>query len=118
MKIVHIDQLSDEKISHSPKIKKRVFIKKGQVPYITNFSQATFKTGQIASELTHPNLFMIFLVESGSGLIKVDGKVNQIKEGHCILVEPGEAHEIINTSANDLLITYFGVEKKPKAKKK
>lgn len=111
MKIVSLEKIKQEPSSHSPKIMKKVLIKKGEIPKLTNFSQAYFKPGQIASEHVHENMYEVYLVESGTGLIKVDGKVSQLKSGDCVVTEPGEAHEFINTGKEDLILTYFGVEK-------
>jgi mannose-6-phosphate isomerase-like protein (cupin superfamily) len=111
MKITSLEKIKEEPVSHSPKIKKRVLVKKGEMPHLTNFSQAYYKPGQIASEHTHEDVFEAFLVEQGTGLIKVNGKVNKLKKGDCVLVEPGEAHEIINTGSEVLILTYFGIEK-------
>ena len=80
MKIVSLEKLKDEPLSHSPKIKKRVLLKKGEVPHLTSFSQATFKPGQIASEHVHEDMYEVYLVQGGTGLIKVDGKVHQLKK--------------------------------------
>jgi mannose-6-phosphate isomerase-like protein (cupin superfamily) len=112
MKIISLEKIKPEPDSHSPKVTKKVILKKAAVPHLSHFSQASFKPGQIASEHIHEKMFEALLVESGTGLIKVDGKVHQLKKGDCVLVEPGEGHEIINTGSQDLILTYFGVDTK------
>lgn len=112
MKIINLEKIKEEPDTHSPKINRRTFLKKGEIPHLINFSQASFKPGKIASEHIHEDMHEVFLVESGTGLIKVNGKVHQLKKGDCILIEAEEGHEIINTGSEDLILTYFGIKKK------
>lgn len=48
------------------------------------------------------------------GIIKINGKVEQIKEGSFIVIEPGEAHEVLNTGSEGLTITYIEISNKKK----
>ena len=111
MKISSLEKIKEVASSHSPKIKERVLIEKGGVPHLAFFSQAAFKPGQIASEDKHEDIWEVYLVEAGTGLVKINGKVNQLKNGDCVVIEPNEAHEFINTGSEDLILTYFGIEK-------
>lgn len=111
MKLTSLTAIKEEPLTHNPKIQKRVMVKKGEVAHLTQFAQTTFRPGQISSEHVHDDIYEIYLVESGSGIVKVNGKVTQIKEGDSIVVEPQEAHEFLNTGSEDLTLTYFGVEK-------
>ena len=81
----------------------------GDLPHLTNFSQACFAPGQIASGHSHTDMSEVFFVESGLGNIRINGIDYQLKLGVCIAVEPGEIHEISNTGNTDLIITYFGL---------
>lgn len=112
MKFISLDKIKEESVSHNPKVKKKVLIKKGEMPHLTQFAQSFFKPGQIASEHIHEDMYEVYLVEAGTGILKVNGKVHQIKKGDCAMTEPGEAHEFINTGTEDLILTYFRVEKK------
>ncbi len=111
MKILSLEKIKSEPVSHNPKIQKKVFVKKGDIPHMLQFAQSTFTSGQIASEHVHEDMYEIYLVEGGQGIVKVAGKVEQIKLGDCIIIEPGDAHEFLNTGADDLILTYFGIEK-------
>ena len=42
--------------------------------------------------------------------MKIGASEHQLESGVCILVEPGELHEISNTEASDLVLNYFGIE--------
>lgn len=110
MKIISLSDLPEEGISHNPEIKKRVMLGKGEIPCLTNFSQVRFKSGQASGAHAHENLYEVFFVEAGKGIIHVDDKEYQVQKGFCILVEPGEIHNIINTLSSELVITYFGLK--------
>jgi mannose-6-phosphate isomerase-like protein (cupin superfamily) len=110
MKKTSLSELPTEGVSHDPQIVKQVLLTRGDVPHLTAFSRATFSPGQTAHEHQHRDMFEVFFVLSGSGLMKIGGSEHQLESGVCILVEPGELHEISNTGASDLVLNYFGIE--------
>jgi len=109
MKIVSLTELPDQKVSHNPRISKRVMIAPGELGKLTNFSRAVFPAGEIAPAHRHADMGEVFFVLSGSGEMRIDGETFQLRPGVCVLVEPLEAHEIENTGDEELVITYFGV---------
>ena len=109
MKKVSLEQLPREGVSHDPQITKQVLLRTGNVPHLTTFARATLLPGQIAREHSHRDMFEVFLVDVGMGVMKIGGVEHQLAAGVCIVVEPGETHEIVNDSATDLVLTYFGV---------
>jgi mannose-6-phosphate isomerase-like protein (cupin superfamily) len=109
MKIISLSQLPEEGVSHNPEIKKKVMLRKGEVPNLTNFSQALFKLGQAAGIHTHKDMYEIFFIENGRGIIQVEDKEYLVEKGFCIMVEPGESHDIINPASPELVVTYFGL---------
>ena len=110
MKIVSLKNLPEEQNSHNPQITKKVMIKNGEVPHLTNLTQATFPPGVLANEHTHQDMYEIFFIEKGSANIKINGKSYKMEIGDCMTVEPGDAHEVSNSGESDLIITYMGVE--------
>lgn len=86
----------------------------GDLPHLTNFSQARFAPGQIAAAHAHDDMCEVFFVESGSGVIRIDDNEYPLQEGTCVAVEPGEAHEVANNGTNELVLTYFGLRVSPK----
>ena len=50
------------------------------------------------------------LLKRVEGIIRVNNKEYRLERGVCIVVEPGEVHEIINTVSSDLVLTYFGLK--------
>ena len=75
-----------------------------------NFSQARFAPGQGTIAHTHTDMWETYLVESGEGVMQIDGVEVKLAIGTCIAVEPGEVHEVINTGFTELVLTYFGVQ--------
>lgn len=110
MKLVSLKTLPVEPNSHNPKISKKVLIRNGQVPRLTNLTQATFPPGEIVNAHSHQDMYEIFFVEEGFGIININDKPHSIEKGTCLTVELGEKHEIINSSNKDLIITHLGIE--------
>jgi mannose-6-phosphate isomerase-like protein (cupin superfamily) len=109
MKIVFLNHLPEVGISHNPEIKKRVMLNSEDIPYLTTLSQARFTAGQVADAHSHDKMYEVFLIVTGEGLIRVDSKDHPLYPGVCLMVEPGEVHEIVNTGTQDLVMTYFGI---------
>ena len=110
MKLTNLSQLPSQQVSHNPEIKKKVMLAFGDIPHLTNFSQAVFAPEQIASKHRHRDLNEVFFVQSGTGIIRVNDREFILTPGTCIAVEAGEYHEIINTGKSDLILTYFGIK--------
>jgi len=81
----------------------------GDLPHLTNFSQARFAPGQVAAAHTHQDMCEVFFVESGMGEIRIDGTAYPLVAGSCVAVEPGEVHEVVNSGPTELVLTYFGL---------
>lgn len=109
MKRIALNELPEESVSHNPAIKKKVMLRLGDLPHLTNFSQARFAPGQVASAHAHSDMCEVFFVESGEGVILIDGESHLLTKGVCVAVEPGERHEVRNTGTEELLLTYFGL---------
>ncbi|MGA9995905.1 MAG: cupin domain-containing protein [Pyrinomonadaceae bacterium] len=110
MKIVSLADLTEEGVSHNPEIRKRVMLRLGDVPQLTNFTQSRLAPGQVASAHQHADMFEVFFVQAGEGVMRVDDVEQRLEAGVCVMVEPGEAHEIACTGAGELVLLYFGVE--------
>ena len=110
MKTTSLAGLPADQVSHNPEIKKKAMLRPGDLPHVTNFSQVRFAPGQVASAHAHRDMYEVFFVESGMGLIRVDGVEHPLEPGVCVAVEPGEVHEIVNAGSVDLVLIYFGVQ--------
>jgi quercetin dioxygenase-like cupin family protein len=102
-------EIPEESVSHNPEIKKKVLLRLGEIPHLTNFSQARFAPGQRAAAHVHQDMYEVFFVESGMGVICIDDQEYALLPGKCIAIELGEIHEVINTGATELVLTYFGL---------
>lgn len=109
MKLTSLSDLPAEFVSHNPAIQKKVLLRPGDLPHLTNFSQARLAAGQIASAHHHADMYEVFFVESGSGIITIDRTPYPLTPGVCVAVEPGESHEVQNTGTEELILTYFGL---------
>ena len=109
MKLTSLKDLPEESVSHNPEIKKKVMLRFGDLPHLTNFSQARFAPGQVASAHAHEDMCEVFFVESGSGFISINGKKYPLLPGSCVAVDVGEVHEVVNTGTDELVLTYFGL---------
>lgn len=109
MKLTALSQIPEEPVSHNPAIQKRVMLRLGDLPHLTNFSQARFAPGQVAAAHAHTDMCEVFFVEAGTGTIEINGEAQALTPGVCVAVEPGEVHEVSNTGTADLVLTYFGL---------
>lgn len=109
MKIVSLVTLPKTTTSHNSAGEKRNMIPNGAIPSLVQFSQVAFQPGEVATEHKHDDMYEVFLVESGIGVIKLNGEEHPLEKGMCITVEPGELHEVTNMGATDLILTYFGI---------
>lgn len=104
-----LTQLPDLPVSHNPRISKRQLFANGEVPAITQIARATFPAGEVAPGHAHADMWEVFLFESGTGELEIDGSVRAVGAGHAFLVAPGEVHEIRNTGNGPLVVTVVGV---------
>lgn len=109
MQYSRLNDLPENSVSHNPNIKKKLIISKGKIPTLTNFSQAILSSGQISFAHSHEDMWEVFYVESGEGIMMINDQPHKLETGVTITVEPYEKHEIINNSSSDLIINYFGI---------
>lgn len=109
MKRVSLNDLADQGVSHNAAIRKKVMLQPGDIPHLTNFSQAAFAPGQVANAHAHSDMYEVFFVSAGTGTMIVNGLDQSLSPGICILVEPGDVHEVRNTGEEALVLTYFGI---------
>lgn len=109
MKFTSLAHLPEQVSSHNPLVKKKVMISNGELPNLTNFSQAIFAPGESVIPHIHPTMYEIFFVEQGEGIIRINEQDYPLEPGNCIIVEPQELHQLINTGSQDLILTFFGL---------
>ncbi|MDJ0705031.1 MAG: cupin domain-containing protein [Leptolyngbyaceae cyanobacterium MO_188.B28] len=109
MKQVSLNTLPNQGVSHNTAIRKQVMLQTGDLPYLSQFAQACFEPGQVATAHAHADMHEVFFVQAGQGSMLVDGVAHVLEPGVCIAVEPGEIHEVRNTGDDLLVLTYFGI---------
>ncbi|NET31124.1 MAG: cupin domain-containing protein [Cyanothece sp. SIO1E1] len=109
MKLTSLSSLPEEQVSHNPATKKKVMLRLGDLPHLTNFAQARFAPGQLAAAHAHQDMCEVFFVESGAGVIYINGDPHLLQPGTCVTVDPGEVHEVVNNGSSELVLTYFGL---------
>ncbi|MEH2255200.1 cupin domain-containing protein [Nostoc sp.] len=92
-----LKDLLEESVSHNAEIKKKVMLRFGDLPHLTNFSQARFAPGQTAPAHAHQDICEVFFVEAGSGVIHIDGTKYPLLPLNCMAIEPRELHEVVNS---------------------
>ena len=110
MKKVSLADTPAEPVSHDPELTKQVLLRRGDLPHLTNFSRSRLPPGRSARAHAHAGMHEVFYVESGAGLMRVEGQEVTLGAGVCVAVRPGESHEIENTGASELVLIYFGIE--------
>jgi len=109
---VTTSQLQDlpwEEVSHNPAIKKRVFLRNGDLGPITQLAQAVFQPGDIAPGHVHLDMGEVFLVLSGTLTIDVAGDITSHPSGACLSLHSNERHELSNRGSEDLVLLTLGV---------
>jgi len=96
-------------VSHNSEVKKTELLKFCEIPNIAMFSQVKFEPGQSVTAHKHKDMYELFFVENGRGIIKINNEIFEVDAGVCLVAEPQEIHEIKNDSDSFLIITYFGV---------
>jgi len=105
----NLQDILAESVSHNHEISKKVMLRFGDIPHLTNFSQAYFAPGQVSPAHSHSDMYEVFFVEAGSGTIMIDYEKYPLLPGSCYVVHLGEVHEIANTGLTELIISYFGI---------
>ncbi len=110
MKVTSLASLPQEGVSHDPQLKKQVILRRGQVPHLMSFSRSCVSPGQTTSPHAHADMVEVFLVQSGRGVLTVDGQKVALSADICVTIEPGETHEIACHGDEPLTLLYFGVQ--------
>ncbi len=109
MLVFYATQLRDQPVSHNAAIVKNVLVAPGCVPGLMQFSRAVFPPGQTAWAHRHGDMYEIFYFLQGKGVLTVNGQEQHMEAGDCVVIEPGEIHELYNGGSGELVLIYFGI---------
>jgi uncharacterized cupin superfamily protein len=62
---------------------------------------------------SHSSQWEMYLIIAGRGQVRTPSGVGELREGDCVVHAPGEAHQITNTGATDLV--YYIIADNPKS---
>lgn len=109
MKIIHSKDIVESPVSHDDLIFKKVFISKGEIPKLMQFSSATLESGQSVEKHVHSSMFEVFYIQKGKFVFVVNDRKVVLKQGDCITIEQGEFHSLSNSFKEEVTLLYFGV---------
>jgi len=110
MKLLNLKDIPLQSNSHNERISKRVWLANHEFGNVTQLAQSVFPPGDKVMKHSHPDMDDVFVVQSGRGLITIDGITHDIKPGTCTVVEPGEYNELENIEEEDLVLIHFGIK--------
>ncbi|MBF0588137.1 MAG: cupin domain-containing protein [Magnetococcales bacterium] len=113
MKIVSLSDIQDEPSIHNPAISKKVILNPGDAPHIKSVGQVHFEPGQVIQSHRHTDMHEIFMIRTGSGVIRMGGEAYPLTSGSTTVVQPGEPHEVENTGTEPMLLIYFQIPLSP-----
>ncbi len=113
MKIINSAETVVTATSHAPvtAIAKKVFLKKGEIPHLTQFASGIFKSGSYVELHSHKDMYEIFMITQGSIDFVVNGENRTLSTGMGIVVEPGDEHEVRNHYGQDAHLLFFSIVK-------
>ena len=109
MKLVDVESVDAGSVSHDPGIIRRILLGEEQLPGSVRLSHALLAPGQRVTPHRHDQLFEIFYLISGDGVLSVEGNDTPIHAGSCFVIEPGEEHALMNSGEMDMTLLYFGL---------
>lgn len=109
MRLVDLNSLVSEPLSHDTHSRKQVIFKNGEIPHLTQLAQARIPPGARLTPHAHRDMHEVFVVLGGHGMLHCGGTTYEVEPGTCIEIAPGEMHAFENDGAEDLLVVYFGI---------
>lgn len=103
MKLYDLDKTPETPVSHEPGLNKKVLMP-GAIGCLRHLSHITLKEGDKVAVHAHADATEVFYCTKGSVEFSVNGKPAVMKNGTCLVVEPGEAHAIVKVGEPTELI--------------
>ncbi|MDA8090075.1 MAG: cupin domain-containing protein [Nitrospiraceae bacterium] len=109
MKYFRLEETPESPVTHSPDIKKRVFTKE-PVSCVRHLSHVVLGPGDSAFAHSHEDGFEVFYCANGEAVFSINGKDFPLHAGDCMVVEPGDVHEIMPVNGKAELFYFFAVK--------
>ena len=93
MRFYSLDSTPFKPVTHDPELKKQVLVPEG-FSCVKHISHITLDPGSTASSHYHDAVYEVFYCIIGEAVFRVSGRKVQLTRGNCLVVEPGEVHEI------------------------
>jgi len=108
MHLIKLTEQPLQDVSHDPGLKKRILLNSGIVPAITQLATTSIAPNMATRSHVHRDVTEVFVILEGTAQARIDGREVVLQSGDCLVVEPGEAHALVNVGAVDLRLLYFG----------
>lgn len=112
MRVVDVESVPDEGLSHDPRILKRVLTPPGGISGLTQFARSVIPPGCATTTHAHADMTEVFYVLSGRGRADVDSRPCDLAPGICLRIDPGEWHVLEAAPDTPLTLLYFGLAPK------
>lgn len=109
MKLLRLENAAETPVSHSPSVKKRV-LTKDPISCVMHLSHVVLGPGDSAFAHSHKDGFEVFYCASGEAVFRVNGREVPLRDGDCLVVEPGDLHEITPVRNKVELFYFFALE--------
>lgn len=109
MRLVDLNDIRAEPLSHDAHSSKRVVFRNGEIPHLTQLAQARIPPGACLTPHAHRDMHEVFIILSGQGLLHRNDDTYKIGPGIHIEVAPEEMHAFENDGEEELVIAYFGI---------
>jgi quercetin dioxygenase-like cupin family protein len=90
--IVRAEDCAIEPTRHG--LMKRVILRGGAVPDVTQVAVATFQEGDAVELHAHPTMYELFYVLEGRGEYRIGGERHEAGPGDFLVVPPGTPHGV------------------------
>jgi mannose-6-phosphate isomerase-like protein (cupin superfamily) len=67
-----------------------------------SLAEARLPVGKSTQEHYHPKAEEIYFITAGTGRIRIEGEVREVKVGDAIAIPPGQRHKLWNTGSDVL----------------
>ena len=109
MKHIRLEDAVETPVTHSPSVKKRVFTK-DPISCVRHLSHVVLGPGDSAVAHSHEDGFEVFYCTCGEAVFRVNGKDVPLREGGCLIMEPGDLHEIMPVAQRAELFYFFALK--------